>query len=81
METLTSEQDINARNKAVASHISNGEREAAEYGTDIEKNMQVNAKLLKQWQTICKKEGIEPPAKLGGLFSAMEKPGGGEDET
>ncbi|OCH08084.1 phage portal protein [Aliivibrio fischeri] len=78
---LHPEQDINARNKAVASHISNGEREAAEYGTDIEKNMQVNAKLLKQWQTICEKEGIESPAKLGGLFSATEKNGGGEDEA
>ena len=78
---LHPEQDINARNKAVSSHISNGEREAAEYGTDIEKNMQVNARLLKKWQETCKKEGIEPPVKLGGLFSAMEKPGGGEDET
>ena len=78
---LHPEQDINARNKAVASHISNGEREAAEYGTDIEKNMQVNARLLKKWQEACEKEGIEPPAKLGGLFSALETTGGGEDET
>nr|AKN36019.1 hypothetical protein [Vibrio sp. F12 FF_152] len=43
--------------------------------------MQVNARLLKKWQEACKKEGIEPPAKLGGLFSALETTGGGEDET
>ncbi|WP_125782860.1 phage portal protein [Pseudoalteromonas rubra] len=69
---LHPEQDINARNKAVASHISNGEREAAEYGTDIEKNMQVNARLLKKWRQACENEGIEQPTQLGGLFSAVE---------
>ncbi|TBM39752.1 phage portal protein [Vibrio cholerae] len=79
---LHPEQDINARNKAVASHISNGEREAAEYGTDIEKNMRINARLLKQWETILKEEGVEnPPAKLGGLFSASENMEHADDET
>lgn len=67
---LHPEQDINARNKAVASHISNAEREAAEYGTDIEDNMETNARVLAKWDKICKKHGIDEPAKLGGLFSA-----------
>lgn len=67
---LHPEQDINARKKAVASHISNAEREAAEYGSDIEANMRINARTIKRWQEACEKEGITPPSDLGGLFSA-----------
>lgn len=69
---LQPEQDINARNKAVASNTSNLEREAAEYGTDAEENMRSNAKMLAKWLAICKEEGLEsPPANLGGLFNAQ----------
>lgn len=72
---LHPEQDINARNKAVSSNISNAEREAAEYGTDIEDNMRRNAKTLKRWEQILKEEGVKEPAKLGGLFSAQQTMG------
>ncbi|MCG9780435.1 phage portal protein [Photobacterium damselae] len=76
---LHPEQDINARNKAASSHISNVEREAADYGADVEDNMRRNAKTLKRWEEICQEEGIESPAKLGGLFSASENTGGGDE--
>ncbi|EKI0737930.1 MULTISPECIES: phage portal protein [Vibrio harveyi group] len=78
---LHPEQDINARNKAVASHISNAEREAADYGTDVEDNMRRNARTLAKWEEICKEEGVEQPAKLGGLFSASDNTGALTDET
>ena len=79
---LHPEQDINARNKAASSHISNAEREAAEYGTDIEENMRRNAKTLARWRAICKEEGVEAPTELGGLFASPTPTttGGGEDE-
>ncbi|MCF6459051.1 phage portal protein [Pseudoalteromonas sp. MMG024] len=67
---LHPEQDINARNKAVSSNVSNIERESAEYGTDLENNMRVNAKALKRWLDMCKEQGIESPPDLGGLFCA-----------
>ena len=70
LEQLHPEQDINARNKAVASNNSNAEREAAEYGTDIDDNMEINARVLAKWQKILKKHGVEEPGKLAGLFSA-----------
>ncbi|MCG7551562.1 phage portal protein [Pseudoalteromonas sp. Of7M-16] len=72
---LHPEQDINARNKAVASNISNAERESADYGADLEDNMRRNAKALKRWKKILEEEGIEEPANLGGLFSACESMG------
>ncbi|PMN73164.1 phage portal protein [Enterovibrio norvegicus] len=78
---LHPEQDINARNKAVSSHISNAEREAAEYGTDIENNMRINARLLKQWEDICAEEKVTTPSKLGGLFTPQDNPGAITDET
>jgi len=76
---LHPEQDINARNKAVASNISNAEREAAEYGTDLDDNMRRNAKTLKRWQEILIEEGVKEPAKLGGLFSAVQMSGAIEE--
>lgn len=70
---LHPEQDINARTKAVVSNTSNLEREAADYGTDVEENMRRNAKTMKRWREICKEEGLpEQPASLSGLFSASE---------
>lgn len=78
---LHPEQDINARNKAVSSHTSNIEREAADYGTDVEDNMRRNARALAKWEQICKEEGVEMPVKLGGLFTASETTGALTDET
>lgn len=77
---LHPEQDINARNKAVSSHISHAEREAAEYGTDLEDNMVRNAKALKRWNEICEQEGVNP-GQLGGLFTPNDNPGAVLDEA
>jgi lambda family phage portal protein len=69
---LHPEQDINTRRKAVDSHISNVESEAADYGHDLEDNMIRNAKAKKRWQEICEKEGVKNPGNLPGLFNEPE---------
>ena len=69
---LHPEQDINARNKAVANNISNSEIEAAEYGRDLEDNMRRNAKARARWEQICKEEGIENKVEMGGIYSPPE---------
>ncbi len=69
---LHPEQDINTRRKAVDSHISNVESEAADYGHDLDDNMRRNAKAKKRWQEICKEEGVENPGNLPGLFNEPE---------
>ncbi|WP_163833371.1 phage portal protein [Spartinivicinus ruber] len=53
-------QDIQARQAAIKSHLSNMDSEATELGYDIDDNMRRNAQAFKRWLSICQENGIEP---------------------
>ncbi|APU00742.1 portal protein [Aeromonas phage Asp37] len=57
---LHPEQDIRSRTMATAAMLSNPEKEAADCGTDLEENMRATARAMKQWEDICKEQGIDP---------------------
>ncbi|WP_212722570.1 phage portal protein [Zooshikella ganghwensis] len=70
-------QDVEARQKAVSSSLSNIDSEASELGYDVDENMRRNARAAKKFMEICKKEGVEP-ALVTGLFSASTSGGTSE---
>lgn len=74
---LHPEQDIKARQRAIDGNLSNVDAEAADNGRDIEKNMQINAQRLAQWQRICRENGVENPGNMTGVFSASNTPTSG----
>ncbi|MDE1465305.1 phage portal protein [Spartinivicinus poritis] len=53
-------QDVQARQQAISSNLSNIDSEASELGYDVDDNMRRNAKATKKFMEICKKEGVDP---------------------
>ncbi|NYZ70152.1 hypothetical protein H0A36_29505, partial [Endozoicomonas sp. SM1973] len=68
-------QDVQARQQAISSNLSNIDSEASELGYDVDDNMRRNAKATKKFMEICKKEGVDPQL-VTGLFSASASSGG-----
>ena len=69
---LQPEQDIRSRSMAVASNLSNYEREAAECGGDVEENIKANIRVVKAWRAACEAEGLDPD-KLGVFKPAQQE--------
>lgn len=70
-------QDVQARQLAMSSSLSNIDSEASELGYDVYENMRRNAKATKEFMEICKKEGVDP-ALVTGLFTGLASGGNSE---